>query len=434
MHLPTLGMTSLVLSLLVLAAVGVAARRNKVLLVSMDGFRWDYVKTISTPNLDRLAGLGTRAEYINNTFCTKTFPSHYSVATGLYEESHGIIGNVMYDPEFNETFSPRTRESKWWNDGEPIWITAVRNGLKSATYFWPGSEVKIRGLRPTKYKNYSSVDVQKQIDNVTDWLKGDIDIAVMYTPQPDKAGHKFGPNSRELREKVQEMDSAVGYLLDMLEEKELASVVNLVLTSDHGMTEIDFQKKRIEIASLVNLSDIVRKSDKGPLMHITPVEGKLESVYQALSKSDKMTVYKKEDIPEYWHYKNNRRVMPILCVADEGWSILWDKDDLINKTDRGNHGYDNRLTSMKPLFFAAGPDIRKNHTCQPFLSVDIYSLLCTLLEINPAPNNGSLERVRNFIVKPKPQTANLTNNGTYMFPSAVLLSLTLFVFLVFDFL
>lgn len=115
----------------------------------------------------------------------------------------------------------------------------------------------------------------------------------------------------------------MGYLLDKLEEKNLSSEVNLVLTSDHGMTEIDFQEKRIEIASLVNLSDIVRKSDKGPLMHITPVEGKLESVYQALSKSDKMTVYKKEDIPEFWHYKNNRRVMPILCVADEGWSVLW---------------------------------------------------------------------------------------------------------------
>lgn len=229
----------------------------------------------------------------------------------------------MYDPEFNETFNPRTMVSKWWNGGEPIWITAVKQGLKSATYFWPGSEAEIRGLRPTLYKKYANVDVQDQIDTVTDWLKGDIDLAVMYNPQPDKAGHTYGPNAPELREKVQDVDLAVGYLLDKLEEKNLSSEVNLVLTSDHGMTEIDFQEKRIEIASLVNLSDIVRKSDKGPLMHITPVEGKLESVYQALSKSDKMTVYKKEDIPEFWHYKNNRRVMPILCVADEGWSVLW---------------------------------------------------------------------------------------------------------------
>lgn len=233
------------------------------------------------------------------------------------------MGNVMYDPEFDETFSPRTKDSKWWNGGEPIWITAVRQGLKSATYFWPGSESEIRGLRPTKYKTYSNVDVRIQIDTVTDWLKGDIDLAVMYSPQPDKAGHTYGPNSQELREKVQEMDKALGYLLDKLEEKKLTSVVNLILTSDHGMTEIDFQKKRIEIASLVNISNIVRRSDRGPLMHITPVVGELETVYAALNRSDKMTVYKKDDIPEFWHYRNNRRIMPLLCVAEEGWSVLW---------------------------------------------------------------------------------------------------------------
>lgn len=398
---------------------GVASRRNKVLLVSMDGFRWDYVSSVPTPNLDRLAGIGTRADYINNTFCTKTFPSHFSVATGLYEESHGIIGNVMYDPVFNETFNPRTMDSKWWNGGEPIWITAVKQGLKSATYFWPGSEAEIRGLRPTLYKKYANVDIRVQIDNVTDWLKGDIDLAVMYSPQPDKAGHTYGPSAPELKEKVQEMDLAVGFLLDKLEEKNLSSKVNLVLTSDHGMTEIDFQKKRIEISSLVNLSDIIRKSDKGPLMHITPVEGKLESVYQALSKSDKMTVYKKEEIPEFWHYKNNRRVMPILCVADEGWSVVWDKDDLINKTDRGNHGYDNRLSSMKPIFYAAGPDIRKNYTTSPFLSVDIYSLLCSLLDIDQASNNGSYERVRNFVVK-QGKTAGLSNDSGRLSISSIM--------------
>lgn len=242
---------------------------------------------------------------------------------GLYEESHGIIGNVMYDPEFNENFTTRSTESKWWNGGEPIWITAVKQGLKSATYFWPGSEAEIRGFRPTTYKKYATVDTQVQIDTVTDWLTGDIDLAVMYIPQPDKVGHRYGPNSPEVRQKVREVDGAVGYLLDQLQEKKLLSVVNLVLTSDHGMTEIDFRNKRIEIASLVDLKDIVRTSDRGPLMHITPVDGKLDSVYEALQRSDKMTVYKKEDIPDFWHYKNNRRVMPLLCVADEGWSVLW---------------------------------------------------------------------------------------------------------------
>ena len=229
----------------------------------------------------------------------------------------------MYDPEFNENFTTRSKESKWWNGGEPVWITAVKQGLKSATYFWPGSEAEIRGFRPTTYKKYATVDTRDQIDTVTDWLTGDIDLAVMYIPQPDKVGHSYGPNSPEVRQKVREVDGAVGYLLDQLQEKKLLGVVNLVLTSDHGMTEIDFRNKRIEIASLVDLKDIVRTSDRGPLMHITPVDGKLDSVYEALQGSDKMTVYKKEDIPDFWHYKNNRRVMPLLCVADEGWSVLW---------------------------------------------------------------------------------------------------------------
>lgn len=185
----------------------------------------------------------------------------------------------MYDLEFNEMFNLRIMDLKWWNGGEFIWIIVVKQGLKSVIYFWFGSEVEICGLRLIFYKKYVNVDIWVQIDNVIDWLKGDIDLVVMYSLQLDKVGYMYGLSVLEFKEKVQEMDFVVGFLLDKLEEKNLFFKVNFVLISDYGMMEIDFQKKRIEIFLLVNLSDIIRKLDKGLFMYIMLVEGKFEFVY-----------------------------------------------------------------------------------------------------------------------------------------------------------
>ncbi|XP_071132349.1 ectonucleotide pyrophosphatase/phosphodiesterase family member 5-like [Mytilus edulis] len=352
----------------------------QVLLVSMDGFRWDYLTKVSTPNFDRLARHGTKAIYINNTFITKTFPSHYSIVTGLYEESHGIIGNKMYDPVFNSTFNLRNHETRWWNGGEPLWVTARRQNLTSATYFWAGSEAEIRGYRPNIWKPYKkSVPFKNRIDTAIKWLTDkQIDLVLLYFHEPDATGHAYGPDSPQIIDKVKAMDKILGYLLDKFDSHTLTNKVNLILTSDHGMTTIDTANKVVDITDHVDMSKIQFTVDNGPIMQVQPILGQIDNVVRSLRKVSHLSVFKKEEIPYHWHYRNNRRIMPVFLLAEEGWSITKNKTLASLYRGRGAHGYDNRLNSMKPIFLARGPNIKENYITDTFRSIDIYSTICHL--------------------------------------------------------
>ncbi|KAK6184426.1 hypothetical protein SNE40_006900 [Patella caerulea] len=209
----------------------------------MDGFRWDYLENIDTPNFDSMADQGVKVRYMNNTFVTET--SHYSMATGLYKESHGIVGNQMYDPVFNESFTIRTRDSKWWEAGKPIWITATKYNKKSATHFWPGSEVEIKGVRPAIWLPYNgSIPFKTRIDTVVEWFanKG-VHFATLYFHEPDATGHKYGPDSQEYKDKVKYMDGILGYMMRKLRDNKLWDSVNVIVTSDHGMTSVDVDNR-----------------------------------------------------------------------------------------------------------------------------------------------------------------------------------------------
>ncbi|CAC5386744.1 ENPP5 [Mytilus coruscus] len=380
------------------------AGTNQVLLVSMDGFRWDYLNRVPTPNFDRLARHGTKIEYIDNTFVTETFPCHYSIATGLFEESHGIIGNFMYDPVFNTSFDFNTREPRWWNGAEPIWVTARRQNLTSASYGWPGGDVVIRGFRPNIWFPYSkTVQFRDRIDVTIDWLTvKKIDFVALYFQEPDPTGHQYGIYSNEILEKVKELDNSIGYLLDKFDSQNLWGQVNLIVTSDHGMTGVDYVNKAVDIRNYVNMTNIRRTVESGPVMHIQPVDGKVDEVIQSLYNVRHMTAYKKADIPERWHFKNNRRVMPIFLLAERGWLITTNKTELaIYYGGSGAHGYDNKLLSMKPIFIARGPNITENHVAPTIRNIDIYPMICKLLGIEPSPNNGSLQATSNFLVNNK---------------------------------
>lgn len=376
----------------------------KVLLVSMDGFRWDYIRRAQTPNFHRMAREGVRVPFINNTFITKTFPCHYSIVTGLYEESHGIIANRMYDPVFNETFTMGTTAGKWWDEGHPLWNLVQRHGLKSAVYFWPGSESEIRGLRPNIWRPYNeSVPFKVRVDTVISWLNNSsyvIDLALLYFNEPDTTGHMYGPDSQEVLQKVADMDEILGYIFDKLNETGLLDTVNLIVTSDHGMVAIDPRNKAIDLSEHIDISAIAIMPDDGPVTHIQAVSGREDELYNNLSTISHMQVFKKEDIPDKWHYKNNRRILPILGVADEGWMIYKNQSRLSPYAlgQKGTHGYDNHLSSMKPIFFARGPKTKRNVTVTPFNSVDIYALVAELLGIPPGPHNGTLENVKDFII------------------------------------
>ncbi|XP_046561053.1 glycerophosphocholine cholinephosphodiesterase ENPP6-like [Haliotis rubra] len=447
--------TIFVLLLAGLAMSVMADYTGKVLLISMDGFRYDYLDMVDTPNFDDFARQGVKLPYMNNSFTTLTFPNHYTIVTGLWEESHGIIGNHMYDPMFNASFGMGTTESRWWDEGEPLWVTAKKKGLKTGTYYWPGSEVEIRGFRPDIWFKYSDKTPYKErVDTVIDWFKNkDVRMATLYYPEPDHTGHGYGPDSQQVKDKVKYMDGILGYLMEKLKDNDLENTVNVIVTSDHGMVDVDNINKVVDITDHVNMTLIDSVPMYGPVMHILPKDGQDDNIMADLEGVSNITAYKKDDIPEHFHYRNNRRIMPIVIIADEGWQLTTKKDKVArstlkathgydnnlrrltlltqssqfllihfqNKTKKAKstlkatHGYDNALMSMKPIFLARGPNFKTNFTSDPIKNVDIYPLVCKLLKIEPAPNNGSLTRVNAFIQDTPPVSGSPINAPVLLF-------------------
>ncbi len=233
-----------------------------------------------------------------------------------------MISNYMYDPVYEEEFWPSNKDPKWWSQGEPIWITAVKQNRRSGGIYWPGTEAEIDGMHATLWLPFNkSVLFRSRLDAMLDWfLNEDIDVGLVYINEPDAAGHKFGPNSAEVGEKVKEMDEIVGYLMDRLAETGLEDSLNVFIVSDHGMTN-QIQEQIVDITEFVNMSLIKSFQENGALCHIFPSDGHLEDIYTALKdRHEHMHVYKREDIPDSWHYKNHRRIGRILVLMDEEWT------------------------------------------------------------------------------------------------------------------
>ena len=257
---------------------------SKLLLISFDGFRWDYLDLVKkagkdTPNFDYLIKRGVKSKRVRTTFTTTTLPNHYSMATGMYQESHGIVGKEMFDPLFNESFSKAeiesTTKSFWWNNGteedgaEPIWITNQKDKGKdeanvlskkksekwSGVLFWVGSNMNIRGHRPHYFMNYDHLFPFKlRIDLMLIWFLGritPINLGMMYFPEPDELGHAVGPESPLMIDKIIELDELIGYLIEQMKEKDLFDRINIIITSDHGLAQL---KGSINIDDYVNSS------------------------------------------------------------------------------------------------------------------------------------------------------------------------------------
>ncbi|MFQ5741247.1 MAG: ectonucleotide pyrophosphatase/phosphodiesterase [Acidobacteriota bacterium] len=405
------GLSVWIPALLVLACLSGCGRGTnpRLILVSFDGFRWDYLDRTQTPHLDRLVSTGVRAARLIPVFPTKTFPNHYSIVTGLYPEHHGIVANNMYDPLLDASFSLANREavaaSRWWG-GEPIWVTAARAGRKSATLFWPGSEAEIKGYRPTYWVKYKAgMSDRNRVHQVLAWLdlpeeERPVFLAA-YFSTTDSVGHDFGPESGELREAVRHLDEMTGLLIDGLASRGLLERVNLIFTSDHGMTELD-PSRRIFLDDYLDLSSL-RVVDWSPVAALRPGPADVDKVFEALRGAHPhLEVYRKEEIPERFHYREHRRIAPLIAIADEGWTItthgrVSELEAAGRRMARASHGFDNQLESMQGLFLAHGPAFRKGRLIRPFVNVHIYPLMAHLLGLAPAPNDGNLETVRELL-------------------------------------
>lgn len=374
--------------------------RKKLILVSIDGFRNDYIDLYDTPNLDRIKKKGVHAEFMIPVFPSKTYPNHYSIVTGLYAENHGIISNRMYDNQMGAHFSLADRNAVRnpdWYDGEPIWLTAEKQGLPTAPMFWPGSEAPLQGVYATKWYPYEeNLPYSARVDSVISWLQLKDKTApyfmTLYFSKVDTFGHWYGPESDSVAAAVLEVDREIGNLLDRIQEGGLDEEVNLIIVSDHGMSELS-EKRMIILDELINMEDVTIL-DLAPVTMIEPNENKAEKVYMSLKESENhFKVYRKLDLPEHYRLKNNYRVPSILVVSDPGYSIVT-KEWLVSGTiSGGNHGYDPNAIEMRSLFLAAGPSFKEGYVSKPFQNIHVYEIMTKALKITPAPNDGMRDSV-----------------------------------------
>ncbi|XP_003818306.1 ectonucleotide pyrophosphatase/phosphodiesterase family member 7 [Pan paniscus] len=375
--------------------------QNKLLLVSFDGFRWNYDQDVDTPNLDAMARDGVKARYMTPAFVTMTSPCHFTLVTGKYIENHGVVHNMYYNTtsKVKLPYHATLGIQKWWDNGSvPIWITAQRQGLRAGSFFYPGGNVTYQGVAVTRSRkegiahNYKNeTEWRANIDTVMAWFtEEDLDLVTLYFGEPDSTGHKYGPESPERREMVQQVDRTVGYLRESIARNHLTDRLNLIITSDHGMTTVDKRAgDLVEFHKFPNFTfrDIeFELLDYGPNGMLLPKEGRLEKVYDALKDAHpKLHVYKKEAFPEAFHYANNPRVTPLLMYSDLGYVI----HGRINvQFNNGEHGFDNKDMDMKTIFRAVGPSFRAGLEVEPFESVHVYELMCRLLGIVPEANDG----------------------------------------------
>lgn len=370
-----------------------------VILVSFDGFRWDYLKREITPNLEKIRENGVSALSLRPTFPSKTFPNHLSIITGMYPAHHGIIANTFGNP-FNKTIyrmgdTNAVRNGRWYL-GEAFWETAERQGIITASYFWPGSEILIPYRRPTYYEQYEHErPYEKRVEDVIDWLKLPVEkrphFITVYFHETDTQAHKFGPDSPETNQAIKTLDNIAGLLFQKLDEIKMRDSVNVIFVSDHGMTEVS-QERTINIEKIAGSPDC-KFFDGGPIMFVEPKKEKVNEVFSILKKNENhYKVYLRNEVPEYFHFNDHPFISQIVVVADLGWTVLSNK-----KSDwegKGNHGYDNNQLDMHGIFLAVGPNFKKNYHTGTIWNIDIYPLLCKIFEIFPRTNiDGKLDRI-----------------------------------------
>ena len=387
---------------------GIISAQNTTIMISFDGFRWDFPDRKISPNLQYLIDKGVRASSLQPCFPSKTFPNHYSIISGMYPENHGLITNSIPDDFKGKKYTLSNRkevQNGKWYQGEAFWETAERQGVICASYFWPGSEVTIKYRRPTYFHKYEHKrDYTKRVNDVLDWIdlpeEKRPEFITLYFDATDSYGHKFGPDSKENNEAIKNLDKMLGKLLNGLKERKILEQTNIIVLSDHGMTNI-YDDKIINIDELLDGYNF-KKNNSGPFMLLDSKEDKNEELYKVLKeKAVNFKVYKKETVPAHFHFNKHPFIYPVVLIADLGYSIMDTKSikKWKGRYSKGNHGYDNNEMDMHGIFIASGPDFKESYKCGMIKNIDIYPLLCKIFKIYPRLNiDGKLEDI-SFILK-----------------------------------
>ncbi|KAL1955923.1 hypothetical protein VTO42DRAFT_7996 [Malbranchea cinnamomea] len=392
------------------------------ILISLDGFRADFLTRGLTPTLNSFIAEGVSPQYMLPSFPSVTFPNHFTLVTGLYPESHGIVGNSFWDPKLQEDFyytdPKRSMQPKWWN-AEPIWVTAETQGVRTAIHMWPGSEAHIGPIEPTFLDKYDGKEqLSRKVNRLLELLDlpGDQDDLPMdargrrpqflaaYVPNVDSDGHKYGPNSTEIRDTIAKADKMLADLFQGLRDRNLTDIVNVVVVSDHGMATTSTDRL-VQLEDLIDL-DLIERIDGWPLRGLRPKrEEDVDRIYRRLLESsepygDSIEIYTRENMPERFHFSNNDRIAPVWVIPKAGWAVVerpeWDvkeaqKNGVVYRP-RGIHGYDHEHPLMRAIFIARGPKFPHpgNSRLDVFQNIEVYNIICDSLEIEPRPNNGTL--------------------------------------------
>jgi len=372
-----------------------------LVVLSLDGFRWDYPDHMNTQVLDSLKRVGVKAESLQPSFPTKTFPNHYTIATGLYPDHHGIVLNSFYAEDLGKRYSIRDREAianGAFYGGEPIWVTAENQSVKTASLFWVGASAKINGVQPSYWSFYDEeLPFASRIDSIYNWLSLPVEqrpqLIMWYYHEPDYTGHDDGPYGDSTKAVVEKLDTYLGDFFTRMRTLPIFDRLNFIITSDHGMAETSAERV-VLLDQYIDTADIDFFDGMDPVLNIKVKPGKLEKVYRQLINIPHIYAWKHDSLPERLHYGTNIRTQDICVVAYPGWAIStsWRKGYY-----GGSHGYDNAFTDMHAIFYAAGPAFKKEYLQPTFENVNIYPLMAEILGLNPADMDGKLKNVAGML-------------------------------------
>lgn len=367
--------------------INAASQMNKpyVILISADGFRYDYAEKYHAENLIKLRKSGVQATSMIPAFPSVTFPNHYTIATGLYPSHHGLVYNQFYDRGRKESYSIGNRKSVedgTWYGGTPLWILAEQQGMLSASYYFVGTEAAIQNTHPTYWYRFGeNTDINYRINKVVDWLKLPEEIRphliTFYFSDVDHEGHRYGPDAPQTESAVQLVDKAIGSLTEKI--KALGLPVNYIFVSDHGMAAVD-TVTRIHIADMIDTSRFIMRGGNTSLHLYAKDPADIQATYQSLKKQEKyFSVYLKDNIPAKWHYRTAddrfNRIGDIFVVPQYP-KVL---SSNMGRISPGAHGFDPLIKNMQATFYAWGPQIKVGKTIPSFENIHIYPLVCRLL-------------------------------------------------------
>jgi len=363
-----------------------------LVLVSIDGFRWDYMDHHPTPNLDRIASAGSKAERLIPVFPTLTFPNHYSIATGLYPAHHGLVANDFPDPDRNKWYSLKDRgsvEDRWFYAGEPVWVTAETQGMVTASFFFVGTEAPIMGVSPTHWRSFDKkIPGQERVDQVLTWLAEPEEkrphLYTLYFEDVDDNSHWYGPDSPENADAISRVDAYIGHLLDGLEKLPYFERINIIILSDHGQANYLKNPQAFILDDHVSLSDAtIIEGGSYLFLHLDQddPDRALEIVETVNSQWNHGRAYLPADTPAQWHVDNNPRFPDVILMPETGYAVI-SSAEKSEKVTAGDHGWAPESPEMHGFFIASGPNIKPGLELGPIDNINVYPFMLSILGLD----------------------------------------------------